>query len=132
MDPHDPKVLYAASWQRLRYGDGDMDESGPGSAIYKTADAGKTWRKLTNGIPTENPGKIGLAVAYHNSNIVYAAILSGEPLGQGKRTSPAGCVFRSIDGGESWQRVNSMQSSYYYSHIYVDPSDDNRVVMPVY
>jgi photosystem II stability/assembly factor-like uncharacterized protein len=132
MDPHDPNVLYAASWQRFRYGDGDMDESGPGSAIYKTSDAGQTWRKLTNGIPTEDLGKIGLAVAYHNSNIVYAAILSGEPLGQGKRTSPAGGVFRSIDGGESWQRVNSMQSSYYYSHIYVDPSDDNRVVMPVY
>ncbi len=51
MDPHNPDTLYAAAWQRIRWGGGDLVESGPGSGIYKTTDAGKTWTKLTQGLP---------------------------------------------------------------------------------
>ena len=60
MDPRDPKVLYAATYQRLRKAFG-FNGGGPGSAIYKTTDAGATWKKLENGIPAGDKGRIGLA-----------------------------------------------------------------------
>lgn len=131
MDPKNPNILYTAAWQRTRFGGGDMDEAGPNSGIYKSADGGETWKKLTAGLPTADMGKIELAVAYHNTNIIYAAILTGEP-GRGGRTSDQGGIFRSDDGGESWVRVNNNMTSYYYDHIYVDPADDETVWMPVF
>jgi photosystem II stability/assembly factor-like uncharacterized protein len=132
MDPKNPKVLYAAAWQRFRFGAGDMAESGPASGIYKTTDGGQHWVELTEGLPTDEMGKINLSVARHNPKIVYAAVLTGEPAGSGKRTSETGGVFRSENGGQSWQRVNPLTTSYYYQRIEVDPSDDNRVWMPVF
>lgn len=137
MDSHNPDALYAAAWQRLRWGDGDMTESGPGSGIFKSNDAGKTWTRLTAGLPADPMGKIHLAVAKKNSNIVYASVLTGEPAGGiggggGKRTMMTGGIFRSDDAGEHWQRVNPMMTSYYYQRIVVDPADDNRVWMPVF
>jgi len=130
-DPNDPDVLYAATWQRLRYGGGDMQESGPGSGIWKTVDGGRTWQRLTDGLPTDPMGKINVAPAYHDSRIVYAAILTGEPQ-RGGRTSDQGGIFRSDDGGAHWQRVNPMQTSYYYTHLHVDPSDDQTIWLPVF
>lgn len=132
MDPKNPNVLYAAAWQRFRFGAGDMAESGPASGIYKTTDSGEHWVELTEGLPTDEMGKINVSVAHHDPKIVYAAILTGEPTGGGKRTSETGGVFRSENGGQSWQRVNPLVTSYYYQRIHVDPSDDNRVWMPVF
>ena len=132
MDTKNPKVLYAGAWQRFRFGGGDMAESGPDSGIYKTTDGGQRWVELTEGLPTDEMGKITLAVGQHNSKIVYAAILTGEPAGSGKRTSETGGVFRSENGGQTWQRVNPTMTSYYYDRIHVDPADDNRVWMPVF
>ncbi len=62
MDPRDPNVLYAATYQRLRKAYG-FNGGGPGSAIYKSTDAGATWKKLENGFPTGDKGRIGLALA---------------------------------------------------------------------
>lgn len=132
MDPKNPLVLYAAAWQRIRWGDGDMTESGPGSGVYKTVDGGARWTKLAGGLPAQDVAKVTLAIGRHNPKIVYAAVLTGEPAGGGKRTSDAGGVFRSADAGRTWQRVNTMMTSYYYDRIQVDPSDDNRVWMPVF
>jgi photosystem II stability/assembly factor-like uncharacterized protein len=132
MDPKHPDTLYAAAWQRFRFGGGDMAESGPESGIYKTTDGGKKWIKLANGLPKEDKSKITLAVARNNSNIVYAAILTGEPAAGGKRTIDTGGVFRSSDGGKNWTRMNPAMTSYYYDRINVDPSDDNRIWMPVF
>ena len=132
MDPHDPATLYAAAWQRYRYGGGDMDEAGAGSGIYKTTDGGRSWTRLGRGLPTDDMGKIKLAVARNDSDIVYAAILAGEPAGRGQRTSDQGGIFRSLDGGTSWERVNDMATNYYYQHLYVDPSDDETLWMPVF
>ena len=131
-DPKNPEVLYAAAWQRFRFGGGDMAESGPESGIYKTVDGGKKWVKLNNGLPAEDKSKITLAVARNNSKIVYAAILTGEPAPGGKRTIDTGGVFRSLDAGRSWQRMNPAMTSYYYDRINVDPGDDNRIWMPVF
>lgn len=131
MDPHDPKTLYASTWQRLRYGGGDMTESGPGSGIWKTVDGGGTWKRLERGLPTVDMAKSKLAVARNDSRILYAAILTGEPEREG-RTNDQGGIYRSTDAGESWTRVNDMTTNYYYQHIYVDPNDDNTVWMPVF
>ncbi len=131
-DPKRPQVLYAAAWQRFRFGGGDMAESGPGSGIYKSVDGGAKWEKLSNGLPGEAVGKITLAIARHNTNIIYAAILTGEPAAGGKRTVDTGGVFRSSDGGKSWLRMNPAMTSYYYDRIYVDPGDDNHIWMPVF
>jgi len=131
-DPRNPEVLYAAAWQRFRFGGGDMAESGPESAIYKTIDGGKRWTKLTNGLPKEEMGKITISVARNNSKIVYAAILTGEPAAGGKRTIETGGVFRSTDAGKTWVRMNPAMSSYYYDRINVDPGDDNRIWMPLF
>ena len=132
MDPKNPAVLYAGAWQRFRFGGGDMAESGPSSGIYKSTDGGNKWTKLTKGLPTDEMGKITLAVARNNSHIVYAAILTGEPMTGGKRSSDQGGVFRSNDGGQTWQRMNPTMTSYYYDRINVDPGDDNRIWMPVF
>jgi photosystem II stability/assembly factor-like uncharacterized protein len=131
-DPKNPDVLYAAAWQRFRFGGGDMAESGPESGLYKTIDGGKKWTRLTNGLPKDEMGKITIAVARNNSKIVYAAILTGEPAPGGKRTIDTGGVFRSQDAGKTWQRMNATMTSYYYDQINVDPGDDNRIWMPVF
>jgi len=131
-DPKNPDVLYAAAWQRFRFGGGDMAESGPESGIYKSVDGGKKWTKLTGGLPKEDKSKITIAVARNNPRIVYAAILTGEPAPGGKRTIDTGGVFRSADGGKTWQRMNSTMTSYYYDRLNVDPGDDNRIWMPVF
>ncbi len=138
MDPKNPDSLYAAAWQRMRWGDGDMTESGPGSGIFKTTDSGAHWTRLTEGLPEQGTmAKITLAVAPNNTEIVYAAILTGEPGGAiggagPTRTVMSGGVFRSEDGGSHWTRVNATMTSYYYDRIVADPRDDNRVWMPVF
>ncbi|HQZ37579.1 MAG TPA: hypothetical protein PLH72_00965 [Vicinamibacterales bacterium] len=127
LDPHDPNVLYATTWQRLRSGGAEMRESGPGSGIYKSVDRGEHWTRLTNGLPAEPLSKITLAVAQQTRGLVYAYVLSGEPQ-RGGRTSDVGGVFRSGDGGTSWQRVSpKLASRTYYTHIKVDPSNDRRL-----
>jgi photosystem II stability/assembly factor-like uncharacterized protein len=131
-DPKDPKVLYAAAWQRFRFGGGDMAEAGPASGIYKTSDGGKRWVKLMEGLPKDELSKITIAVARNNPSIVYAAILSGEPAPGGKRTSDSGGIFRSTNHGQTWVRMNQTMTSYYYDRINVDPGDDNRIWMPVF
>lgn len=129
MDPHDPDVLYASMWQRFRFGGGDMDEAGPGSGVFKSTDGGASWRRLAGGLPTEDMGKIHLTVARGDSRIVYAGILTQEP---SERDGSQTGVYRSADGGDTWRRVSDPSTGYYYQNIFVDPSDDDRIYMPVF
>jgi photosystem II stability/assembly factor-like uncharacterized protein len=129
IDPHDPNTLYASTWQRLRFGGGDMDEAGPGSGIWKSVDGGTSWRRLTAGLPTEDMGKIHLTVARGDSRVVYAGILTREPR---ERAGSQTGVYRSTDGGEHWSKMSDPSTGYYYQNIFVDPTNDDRVYMPVF
>jgi photosystem II stability/assembly factor-like uncharacterized protein len=117
MDPTRPDVLYAAAYQRLRRAWG-FNGGGPGSGIYRTRDGGATWEELTNGIPEGDKGRIGLAIAATNPQVLNATIEHASERG----------VYRSEDGGESWAKVNDLnQRPMYYSHIYIDPTNERRV-----
>ena len=116
MDPANPKTLYAAVYQRRRSGWG-FNGGGPHGGIYKTVDGGRSWRKLTNGLPEGPTGRIGLDIYRGNSNVVYATVQNEE-----------GGVFRSEDKGETWTKMNSLNPRpMYYSQIRIDPNDDKRI-----
>jgi photosystem II stability/assembly factor-like uncharacterized protein len=115
MDPRDPDVLYAATWDRHRTVGAYMG-GGPGSGIHKSTDGGETWTELTNGIPSSNLGKIGLAISPQRPDTVYAAI-------ELDRTT--GGVFMSKDRGESWTKMSDAVSGgtgpHYYQELYASP-----------
>ncbi len=117
MDPGNDKVLYAATYQRRRQGWG-MNGGGPGSAIWKTTDAGKTWSKLTKGIPDGPKGRIGLDIYRRNPNVLYARIEHEKESG----------VYRSDDAGASWTKMSATNPRpMYFSQIRIDPNDDHRI-----
>jgi len=145
MDPKNPMVLYAASYDKERK-PWTFNLGGPGSAIYKTLNAGTTWTKLTTGLPGGMLGRIGIDVAPSNPNIVYANIENANKPGMedaerlkelraGK--SSAGMVgeevYRSDDAGKSWRKVSPDKQrvgggpGYYYMQIRVDPNDPEHV-----
>ncbi len=118
-DPRNPDILYASSYERRRrvY---TLIDGGPESAIYKSTDAGKTWKKLSSGLPKGNVGRIGLAISPVNPDYVYAII---------EGTNGSGGFFRTINQGASWKKMNSYVSTspQYYNRIYCDPKDVNKV-----
>ena len=119
MDPRDPDVLYAASYQRRRHV-WTLINGGPESAIYKSTDAGATWNKLTSGLPSGDIGRIGLAISPVNPDYVYAIIeASGDGTG----------FYRTVNRGAAWQKMSDYKnvSAQYYSEIFCDPVDLNKV-----
>jgi photosystem II stability/assembly factor-like uncharacterized protein len=145
MDPSDPQTLFAASYDKFRkpwtWGIG-----GPGSGIHKTTDGGRSWTKLTNGLPSGILGRIGLAVSAKNPKIVYAGIenankpgLSPEDrykevlAGRSSAGMIDGEIYRSDDAGATWAKVSPEKQSiggapgYYYGQIIVDPNDPDVV-----
>jgi len=120
-DPENPDVIYAAAYQRRRSVAAFMG-GGPESAIYKSEDAGKTWRKLTVGLPSGDKGKIGLAASSIKPNVVYATVEAG-PEEKG--------FYRSADKGESWEKRSSFISGgtgpHYYQEIFADPNTFDRI-----
>jgi photosystem II stability/assembly factor-like uncharacterized protein len=121
MDPRNPDVLYAASYQRRRHV-WTLIDGGPESAIYKSTDAGATWTKLKNGLPSVDLGRIGLAVSPVDPRIVYATIEAAE-----KKSG----FFRSTDYGASWEKRSDYLagSPQYYQTIVADPKDVDRVYL---
>ena len=113
-DPANPNIIFAALWQARR-SPWSMDSGGPGSGLYRSSDGGNTWKQLSgHGLPEGTLGRIGVAVAYGNSNRIWALI-----------EAEKGGLFRSDDGGEKWTLVNSerqyRQRAFYYTHIFADP-----------
>jgi photosystem II stability/assembly factor-like uncharacterized protein len=128
IDPSNPQVLYAAMYHRLRRPWSFVSGGGQGG-IYKSADGGRSWSRLTNGLPAET-GRIGLDVHRDNPRIVYAVIESdaGGSSSIDDFLSRAGGVFRSDDAGATWTRVNPLAPrAFYFSQIRVDPKDAQRV-----
>ncbi|MCL6566691.1 MAG: hypothetical protein K6U09_09755 [Acidobacteriia bacterium] len=134
LDPSNPNILYAALYARRRtpwsflYGPLATDGKDLGG-IFKSTDGGETWQKLAGGLPAET-GRIGLAVYAGNPQIVYAIVQSdaGGMSGIDEVYSRAGGVFRSEDGGASWQRMSALNPRpFYFSQIRVDPKNDQRV-----
>ena len=141
IDPANPEVLYAAFYQRLRQ-PWRFDSGGPNGGIFKTTDGGKSWRKLTNGLPAGDTGRIGLDVYRKNPKIVVAIVEHGFRCGGGRggrsaETASPECadmtrlgtgVYRSEDGGETWKFLNRYNNRpFYYSQIRINPSDDQLV-----
>ncbi|NJD10725.1 MAG: hypothetical protein FIB01_09935, partial [Gemmatimonadetes bacterium] len=132
MDPRNPDVLFAASWERLRtpY---SLQSGGPGSALWKTPDGGKTWTEVKGGgFPAETKGRIGLAIALSSPDVMYALVEAAPPSGTGDgcRASVAGgCgLYRSQDGGNTWEwMAGTNVRPFYYSQVRVDPERPNRV-----
>ncbi|RME37897.1 MAG: glycosyl hydrolase [Planctomycetota bacterium] len=119
MDPRDPDTLYATAYQRRRRV-WTLINGGPESAIYKSTDAGKTWRKITHGIPNVDKGRIGMCISPADPDVVYAII---------EAQFDKGGFFRSTDRGETWERRSGYMttSPQYYNEIVCDPVEVDRV-----
>lgn len=125
--PTNPDILYASMWERLR-GRTYRRSHGTSSGIYKSVNGGDSWTLLSNGLPGGNvKGRIGLAIAQNNPEILYAFI---DRLNNG---TPEATVFKTINGGQTWQQTNdavlaTMSSNFgwYFGQIRVDPRNDNR------
>jgi photosystem II stability/assembly factor-like uncharacterized protein len=123
IDPSDPDVLYAATWQRHRTVAAYMG-GGPGSGLHKSTDGGETWKALTTGIPKSNLGKIGLAMSPFNSDVIYAAI---------ELDRKKGGVFMSTNRGASWVKQSDAVSGgtgpHYYQELYASPHHEGKLFL---
>jgi photosystem II stability/assembly factor-like uncharacterized protein len=116
LDPSNPNTMYAATYQRDRRAHSFV-AGGPESAIHKSTDGGRTWTRLTDGLPTGEMGRIGLAVAASRPTTIYATVDAQD-----------GGVFRSDDGGATWRRQSTLQSiPWFFGQIRVDPTNAERV-----
>ena len=123
IDPKDPNLLYAATWQRHRTVAGYLG-GGPGTAIYKSKDGGENWIKLKNGLPKSNMGKIGLVLSPQNSDIIYAAIELD------RRT---GGVYKSENQGAKWKKMSNAVAGgtgpHYYQELYASPHNFDEIYL---
>ncbi|MEL6987694.1 MAG: glycosyl hydrolase, partial [Bacteroidota bacterium] len=123
MDPRDPNLMYAATWQRHRTVATYMG-GGPGTAIYRSRDGGENWEKLSNGIPRSNLGKIGIAISPQQPDVIYAAI---------ELDRRKGGVYKSTDQGSSWTKMSSTVSGgtgpHYYQELYACPHNFDRIYL---
>ena len=108
MDPRNPDIMFAVTWQRMRNVAVVMD-GGPGTGIHKSEDGGETWRELTNGLPEGDMGKTGMAISPQNPDTIYATI---------ELENRTGGFWRSDDGGESWEKKNDYLSGGTGPHYY--------------
>ncbi|SNZ00527.1 VPS10 domain-containing protein [Flagellimonas pacifica] len=121
IDPSNPNKLIAALWEHKR-DPWFFKSGGEGSGMYITHDGGANWKKITDedGLPKGELGRIGIAIAKNKPNVIYALI-------EAKKNA----LYKSEDGGFKWKKVNDKNDignrPFYYSEIYVDPENENRV-----
>ena len=122
LDPNNPRILYASTWnvRRTPY---SLSSGGEGSALWKSTDSGETWKEISknSGFPSDTLGIIGVTVSPLNSERVWAIVENKEK----------GGLYRSDNGGDTWEYVNSdrdlRQRAWYYTRIYADTEDENTV-----
>lgn len=123
IDPQDPRILYAASWERHRTVAAYLG-GGPGTGLYKSTDGGENWVELKNGLPKSKMGKIGLAISPQKSNVLYAAI---------ELDRRNGAVYKSVDSGSSWKKMSETVSGgtgpHYYQELYACPHQFDRLYL---
>ena len=135
MDPGDPNTIFAAMYQRRRTGWG-FNGGGPGSGLYRTFDGGDSWAELTEGLPEGDKGRIGVDVFRQDGNVVYA-LVEAEPRsadqgfgGGGGGGETKNGLFRSLDRGDSWEKMSSANPRpMYYSQVRIDPSNVDRIYL---
>ena len=121
LDPSNPEHLLASTWEFRRW-PWFFESGGPGSGLWQSYDGGESWDRLTeeDGLPEGDLGRIGLAFATNDPNVAYALV-----------EAENSALLRSDDGGRSWATVNDDRNvndrAFYYSRIYVDPTNENRV-----
>lgn len=118
MDPRYRNILYAVAHQRQSKGYITVS-GGDESGIYRSLDSGATWKKMAGGLPSENVGRIGLAISPANPDVVYALVQAKEE----------GGLYRSNDRGSSWTKQSGYNPAYpfYMQKIFADPKDENRL-----
>ena len=123
IDPKDPSILYVSMWEFRRTA-WSFSSGGDNSALYKSTDAGKTWNKIHNGFPDGQLGRLAIAVAPSDSNILYTVIEAEDPKRKG--------LYRSDDAGANWKQLNNdfgiTVRPFYFSRITVDPRNPDVVV----
>ncbi|HLY60408.1 MAG TPA: sialidase [Terriglobia bacterium] len=132
MSSRDSKVLYAAMWDFRRKGwtfrsGGDGPTAASGSGLFKTTDGGATWtdldEKSAQGLPAKPWGRLALAAAPSNPDVVYVMVES-------RHSS----LFRSDDAGKTWQKRDASQNMvwrpFYFANLIVDPKNENKLYKP--
>jgi photosystem II stability/assembly factor-like uncharacterized protein len=130
MDPTNPRILYASTWQFVIHTWG-RKSGGAGSGIWKSVDGGTTWKRLTgNGLPAKPFGKVDLAVARSNPNRVYALIETSDGVPLPGVEAESGELWRSDDGGAKWEVVSHDRElagrTQYYTRMAVMPDNENE------
>jgi len=123
IDPKNPDVLYAATWQRHRTVAAYMG-GGPKSGIHKSIDGGETWIKSGKGLPSSNLGKTGMCISPFNSDMIYACV---------ETDRKTGGLYVSTNRGASWKKQSDMVSGgtgpHYYQELYADPHQEGRLYL---
>lgn len=118
LDPRNPDVLIASTWQRYRRQWGYI-AGGPQSGVYRSTNGGETWTKSQAGLPKGELGRTGLAISPADPDVVYAIV---------EAANDGGGFYRSDDGGVSWKKMSGYTAtSLYYQEIFPDPVDVDRV-----
>jgi hypothetical protein len=133
LDPSNPDVVWAASWERVR-GPWFLTSGGPGSGLWKSTDAGKTWTEIRGGgFPETTKGRINFDISRSNPKIIYAMVEADTVMNGAHDTSvkpqvrPSG-LYRSTDGGATWEKRNGTNvRPFYYNQVRVDTKNPERV-----
>ncbi len=119
-DPRNPDIMYATSEQRRRHVFTKIG-GGPESAVYKSVDAGNTWKKIMKGLPKVDIGGMGIAISPANPEYIYLVVEAAD--------NKSG-FFRSTNRGANWERrSNQYSSGQYFNEIFCDPKNPEKVFL---